>query len=729
MPGFSSGGVGGGVGVPASAPPRPFRPSRYVPVSAATTFLVGSTSLFFCFTCPWLFEYFSCLIPIYIAVIFLFTLANFSMATFMDPGVFPRAEEDEDKEDDFRAPLYKTVEIKGIQVRMKWCGTCRFYRPPRCSHCSVCDNCVEDFDHHCPWVNNCIGRRNYRHFFLFLLSLTTHIMNVFGFGLVYVLHHRQQLDTPHTVVTMVVMCVAGLFFVPVAGLTGFHIVLVARGRTTNEQVTGKFRGGVNPFTNGCTRNISHVLCSSQAPRYVGRCRSPQAMDVQPPFLRPPLTEAQLEAKVLDNGIQNDRHSTRSKSSLDQIESQSADAEPPPPPKPELRYPGLPRADTEESSLLTEGPTTPSMYKYRPPFSSPGRNHTALSHPSKMIRGDSLDSPSPSILQSSRQPGYRSEPSCLDGTTVVGGVVGARRGGGDRGGGPGGPGGTAGAIPGGMSGYSLAGRSYTSYPSSLVLSAGGSRSSSLRSALAANNPLSTLQSEETTDTSYKSLANQTPRNGSLSYDSLLTPSESPEFESAAHELSPQRPRAPHPSADVASQREVVSPGSPLQGYTSPFLSAQIAQQREGQLLQGSATFSSPHRAYLRAVSPPLPSASGPSEIQHLLQANHNSSSSSRGPRNLSSSSPGGRSLEPPVSPPPRGLSLGKSQSHVGEAGPQHRPPRASGGGLVLGGGGAGGGHQAPQYPSRPVLANHTPTKPGGGVKKVTGVGGTTYEISV
>lgn len=37
---------------------------------------------------------------------------------------------------------------------------------------------------------------------------------------------------------------------------------------------------------------------------------------------------------------------KSKSSLDQMESQSADAEPPLPPKPELRYPGLSRTDTE-----------------------------------------------------------------------------------------------------------------------------------------------------------------------------------------------------------------------------------------------------------------------------------------------------------------------------------------------------------------------------------------------
>ncbi|XP_026104648.1 palmitoyltransferase ZDHHC5-like, partial [Carassius auratus] len=233
--------MSGGVSGPTS-PPHPTAPSPDLSGLVATCQSLrqqpswsAATTLFFCFTALG-FRRFLSHVPIYNGIMFLFVLANFCMATFMDPGIFPRAEEDEDKEDDFRAPLYKTVEIRGIQVRMKWCSTCRFYRPPRCSHCSVCDNCVEDFDHHCPWVNNCIGRRNYRYFFLFLLSLTAHIMGVFGFGLLFILYHTQQLDRVHSAVTMAVMCVAGLFFIPVAGLTGFHVVLVARGRTTNEQV-------------------------------------------------------------------------------------------------------------------------------------------------------------------------------------------------------------------------------------------------------------------------------------------------------------------------------------------------------------------------------------------------------------------------------------------------------------------------------------------------------------
>ncbi|KAG5263518.1 hypothetical protein AALO_G00265700 [Alosa alosa] len=602
--------MGGALGAP-SSPSRPFRPSRYVPVSAATIFLVGSTTLFLCFTCPWLFEVYSSIIPLYNTLIFLFTLSNFCMATFMDPGIFPRAEEDEDKEDDFRAPLYKTVEVRGIQVRMKWCSTCRFYRPPRCSHCSVCDNCVEDFDHHCPWVNNCIGRRNYRHFFLFLLSLTVHIMGVFGFSLVYILHHTHKLDTPQSAVTIAVMCVAGLFFIPVAGLTGFHIVLVARGRTTNEQVTGKFKGGVNPFTKGCLRNISHVLCSSQAPRYLGRLRKSVSLEIQPPFLRPhPQDETD---KALDNGIQ------QSKSSLELMESQSTDAEPPPPPPPDFRYPGLSQTHTEESSLLHEAPPTPSLNKYRPARSSPGRNHTAIAHSTKMTRGDSCVS----------------DPS-------LSGRVGA--------GGRGGVGG-GGAGPGGLGGAStLGGRSYPSFTDTLLQSAAASRSSSLRSAYTAHNALGPLLSEgTTTSTSYKSLANQT-RNGSLSYDSLLTPSESPEFESAAPELSPPRPQPP-PGGPL-SPAPVGEEPPPILGYSSPFLSA---QQREGSLQACPARLSySSHRALFRPTSPP--------PVQALALPH----------------SPRARSLGSP--PPGSALpsALGKSLSYTGGATVQRRPPKAGGG---------------------------------------------------
>lgn len=65
---------------------------------------------------------------------------------------------------------------------------------------------------------------------------------------------------------MAVMCVAGLFFIPVAGLTGFHVVLVARGRTTNEQVWDEVTRRPLESRQGMCLLALRLVCSIELPQ-------------------------------------------------------------------------------------------------------------------------------------------------------------------------------------------------------------------------------------------------------------------------------------------------------------------------------------------------------------------------------------------------------------------------------------------------------------------------------
>lgn len=48
------------------------------------------------------------------------------------------------------------------------CPECEIIRPPRSRHCYLCGSCISRFDHHCEWLNSCVGGQNNVGFFVFL---------------------------------------------------------------------------------------------------------------------------------------------------------------------------------------------------------------------------------------------------------------------------------------------------------------------------------------------------------------------------------------------------------------------------------------------------------------------------------------------------------------------------------------------------------------------------------
>ncbi|CAF2343791.1 unnamed protein product [Rotaria sp. Silwood2] len=262
-------------------------------------------------------------IPILHCILFLLVCANFLLATFMDPGIYQQSlkneysnvslytrpskrkdgiEVNDDDDDDSDEPQSRLIRIRDGSVYIKYCRTCKLFRPPRCSHCSICERCIDTFDHHCPWLNNCVGRRNYRYFFQFLFLLCIHMILLFAFCLYYVLHDRHHKILPPNyhllplnpniskrqndylssihldktifvgfqdyrfIICIILLLLLGLMAIPIGGLTGFHIYLICQGRTTNEQVTGKYRIQNDVFNRGCWKNCSYALCQPLYPQ-------------------------------------------------------------------------------------------------------------------------------------------------------------------------------------------------------------------------------------------------------------------------------------------------------------------------------------------------------------------------------------------------------------------------------------------------------------------------------
>jgi hypothetical protein len=99
----------------------------------------------------------------------MFLTGYFMLLTYLiEPGIIPKNHPNFQGEMNKNENDEKNKAIPRIYTQRK-CPTCNIIRPPGASHCSECNNCVLDFDHHCVFVSNCIGKRNHKYFYLFLI--------------------------------------------------------------------------------------------------------------------------------------------------------------------------------------------------------------------------------------------------------------------------------------------------------------------------------------------------------------------------------------------------------------------------------------------------------------------------------------------------------------------------------------------------------------------------------
>uniref|UniRef100_A0A3Q3W5K6 Palmitoyltransferase n=1 Tax=Mola mola TaxID=94237 RepID=A0A3Q3W5K6_MOLML len=250
--------------------------------------IVVTCGLFFAFDCPFLVEHLTVFIPVIGGVLFLFVILSLLRTSFTDPGILPRATPDEaadiEKQIDTSGsstyrppPRTKEVLINQQVVKLKYCFTCKTFRPPRTSHCSLCDNCVERFDHHCPWVGNCVGKRNYRFFYSFIVSLSFLTSFIFGCVITHITLRSQSGQSLIQAIqeSPLVICFFSIW--SILGLSGFHTYLVASNLTTNEDIKGSWSSkraseeSGNPYSyNSIITNCCVTLCGPMPPSLIDR---------------------------------------------------------------------------------------------------------------------------------------------------------------------------------------------------------------------------------------------------------------------------------------------------------------------------------------------------------------------------------------------------------------------------------------------------------------------------
>jgi hypothetical protein len=129
---------------------------------------------------------------------------------------------------------------------LSYCPYCKIKKTNDSLHCVVCDHCVDGFDHHCFWINNCIGRNNYFMFIIFLFLLVLNLFlnifvsihcNIIDKKAIVIIDDEESLSNFSSKLPLVllysrnskftisvfIMCISLIFIVPILFLIGMQI--------------------------------------------------------------------------------------------------------------------------------------------------------------------------------------------------------------------------------------------------------------------------------------------------------------------------------------------------------------------------------------------------------------------------------------------------------------------------------------------------------------------------
>lgn len=152
---------------------------------------------------------------------------------------------------------------------------CNLFKPERCHHCSACEKCILNMDHHCPWVNNCIGFNNRKYFLLLLIYvflstyfywITTaypvynNIIWLFDYFKAYHFSNHFALgQVLLKILSILLLIVTLILSVLITMFSKFHFKLLFENKTTIENLEKKKVPYHSEWDIGARRNFTQVF--------------------------------------------------------------------------------------------------------------------------------------------------------------------------------------------------------------------------------------------------------------------------------------------------------------------------------------------------------------------------------------------------------------------------------------------------------------------------------------